>query len=188
MTPPCRQAARKKATLRFTCGPISAHNCLNFSPNKARSIKGNNTKSWKKHVVVAMRSGARAGNVPRSSDCAGKRGRTRRSWRNLFSVRCCDRAVKASRPRSPNFPKSSYLAGASARHSPDCVKLFGNGCNGRKWKLAVQESLSRPFPKRQRAMTWPCQLKWKRQLRPQPSSKRTRSKRPNCYYALCPPS
>jgi len=70
VTPPCRQAARKKATLRFTCGPISAHSCLSFSPNKARSIKGNNTKSRKKHVVVAMRSGARAGNVPRSSDCA----------------------------------------------------------------------------------------------------------------------
>src|SRR5262249_30645270 len=70
VTPPCRQAARKKATLRATCGPISARSCLSFSPNKARRTSGNKTKSWKSRVVVVTCSGANAGNVPSWSDCA----------------------------------------------------------------------------------------------------------------------
>jgi hypothetical protein len=40
LTPPCRQAARKKATLRVTCGPISARSGLSFSPNSARISNG----------------------------------------------------------------------------------------------------------------------------------------------------
>ena len=67
---PFRQAARKKATLRVTCGPISARNGLSFSPNNARRTKGNKTKSWKNCVVDVRRSGANACNVPSSSDCA----------------------------------------------------------------------------------------------------------------------
>ena len=45
VTPPCRQAARKKATPRVTCGPISIRSCFSFSPNNARITRGSKTKS-----------------------------------------------------------------------------------------------------------------------------------------------
>jgi hypothetical protein len=45
VTLPCMQAATKKATLRLTCGPISARNGLSFSPKSARISSGMMTRS-----------------------------------------------------------------------------------------------------------------------------------------------
>ena len=53
---PCRQAARKNATLRGTCASISASSVLRFTSNSARSSMGTRTRSRKSRAVVARRS------------------------------------------------------------------------------------------------------------------------------------
>jgi hypothetical protein len=57
----------KNATLRATCGPISACKTLSFSPYSARMNRGKTTRLRKKRVVVSRRSGANAGSLPSSS-------------------------------------------------------------------------------------------------------------------------
>jgi multidrug efflux pump subunit AcrA (membrane-fusion protein) len=90
MTPPCWQAARKIATLRLACGPISARSCLSFSPNNARIANGKITKSGNMCVVVVTCSGA---NAAANEVTDQSRGR-------LYFRSCCRQArVKKERER-----------------------------------------------------------------------------------------
>src|SRR6516165_1984329 len=98
MTPPCRQAARKNATLPLTCGAISARSSLSCSPNNARIARGNTTKSWKNRVVVFTRVGANAGNVPSSSDWAAS-ARSRATACVAVARHAIDAAGQVGKPR-----------------------------------------------------------------------------------------
>jgi hypothetical protein len=56
LTPPRRQAAKKNATLRATCAPISACSVLAFTSNSARSRQGTTARSRNRAVVADAQS------------------------------------------------------------------------------------------------------------------------------------